>query len=783
MEETDIRIVIRKLLQKWYWFALSLLLAVGLALLYLWVADEAYRVEATIQLKDQSLGDNAPSQEEFLNAFNLLQSDSELEDEIGILTAYSTVQRSLSALDFEVSYFAYPTAFGWFATTVAEEIYPSPFQVVLDTLGGELLDTPIMISFPDEEHYRVRIDAADDPLFIIDGATQGISEWSEEISLDSTLLLSESLSLPYLNISMKVVNPTRLFTETDTDYYVEIRSIGDLTEAYQQNLQIETISENSNIARLSLVSATPEKDKRFLGQLIEVYVANDLAKKNRLGKRTIEFIDFQIATVADSLRQTEGSLEDFRDENQVIDVAVTSQNLTEQLFTLEDKQAQLSVQNEYYKYMAQYLASNDNITDVVAPSSVGIQDELLNSLLIQLAKLNEEKISKDYSSNPNNPVLRILERKINNTKQALIDNIDNLINSNDIGLRENSRRISNIRQSMNELPQNERNLTDINRRFSFNDNIYNYLLQKRAEAGIAIASNVPDKTMIDAPRQIGNRPESPKPLFVMLLAVMMGLIVPASFIFVSDYFEPKVESSDQINQWTKVPIIERIAVVKEKEIRRAYGSDSYLAHTFRYVRHHVDFLRLSQDVKTVGVTSARSGEGKTFIAKHLAESFAQAGRKTLLIDADLHHPTLAPLMHVRSEPGLGDMLLHPDSLSTQTTKITNLDFIGAGSPQFNASDLLTSEALTSLMVRLKKHYELIIVDTPPLGAISDYLLLSKHIDYTLWAVRHQYSQKEDVERLDKLIQRNQLKTGIIYNGVQSTEVDTQYYKKAYRRKA
>ncbi len=781
MEETDIRVVIRKLLQKWYWFVLSLLLTVGLALLYLWVANEEYRVAATIQLKDQSLGDNTANQEEFMNAFNLLQSDSELEDEIGILTAYSTVQKSLSTLNYEVSYYAYPAAFGWFATTVAEEIYPSPFQVVLDTLGGGLLYTPITISFPDEEHYRIRIEADGDPLFILDGATQRIDERSEEISLDSTLLLSEPLSLPYLNISLKITNPTQLFTETSTDYYVELRSIGNLTEAYQQELQIETISENSNIARLSLVSPTPEKDKRFLNQLIEVYVANDLAKKNRLGKRTIEFIDFQIATVADSLRETEGSLEDFRDENQVIDVGVTSQNLTEQLFTLEDKQAQLSVQNEYYKYMAQYLASNDNITDVVAPSSVGIQDELLNSLLIQLAKLNEEKISKDYSSNPNNPVLRILERKINNTKQALIDNIDNLINSNDIGLRETNRRIRGIRQSMSELPQNERNLTDINRRFAFNDNIYNYLLQKRAEAGIAIASNVPDKTMIDAPRQIGKKPESPNSLFVLLLAVILGLLAPVGFIFINDYFDPKVESSDQINQWTKVPVIERVALVKEKH--KAYEGDSYLAHTFRYVRHHVDFLRLSQDVRTVGVTSARSGEGKTFIAKNLAESFAQAGRKTLLIDADLHHPTLAALMNVRREPGLSDMLLHPENVSAQTTSITNLDVIGAGSPQFNPSDLLMSESLASLIARLRKHYELIIVDTPPLGAISDYLLLSKHVDYTLWAVRHHYSQKEDIERLDKLIQRNQLKAGIVYNGVQSTDVDTQYYKKAYRRKA
>ncbi len=528
-----------------------------------------------------------------------------------------------------------------------------------------------------------------------------------------------------------------------------------------------------------MTTSVPKKDKVFLQTLTSVYIENDLQKKNQLGRKTIEFIDFQLANVADSLQQTEGSLQSFRAKSNVINVETTSQNLSDQLFSMEERQAELSVQNEYYRYMANYLATNNDITDVVAPSSVGIQDELLNNLLIQLATLNEEKVTKDYSSNPNNPVLRVLERKIQNTKQALIDNIDNLISSNNIGMRENKRRIAGIQKTVNELPQNERNLTDIERRFAFNDNIYNYLLQQRAEAGIAIASNVPDKTVIDDPRQIGKKPVSPNTMFVLLFAMLVGLVAPAGLIFANDFFKVKLETNEQLASWTNVPVIERIAQVKQKEKQRAYIGESYLAHAFRYVRHHVEFLRDSQGIKVIGVTSAKSGEGKTFVAKHLAESFAQTGLKTLLIDADLHHPTLAHLMNARNKPGLSDILLQSQGITIQKTTVEDLDIIGSGTEQFNPSDLLAGNLFASLMDHLKQEYELIILDTPPLGTIADYLLLSKGIDYTLWVVRQEYSQKEDIQRLDKLIQRNHITAGIVYNGSKAADVYTKYYRKTF----
>ena len=776
MEEIDLRVIFRKLRRKWYWFALSLCISFILAVLYLVATEPTYQIEASIQLKDQSLSSKGTAQEKFISGFELLESGGELEDEIGILTSYSTVHESLEELNFDVRYFEYDNNLKFLGNRFAKEVYPAPFSVYLDTGEWQLLATPIYVSFPDNDHYHVSLEADELPLKVYHRGTDQVEVWPTEVSLDTTLSTTDTLQLPYLSLSAANGYPVE-----GKGYYIALRSLRDLTDHYREKLEVETISENSNIASLHLNSAVPEKDKVFLQTLATVYIENDLEKKNQLGRKTMEFIDYQLASVADSLEQTEGSLQNFRARNNVMDVETTSQKLSDQLFSLEEQQAKLSVQNEYFKYIARYLASNEDVTDIVAPSSIGIEDELFNSLLIQLSQLNEEKISKDYASNLNNPVVRILERKIQNTKQALIDNTDNLINSNAIALRENNRRVAEIQRKVNRLPQSERNLTDIERRFTFNDNIYNYLLQKRAEAGIAVASNVADKTIVDPARLASKDPVGPNRPLVLLTALLVGLAVPLGLILGGILLSQEVESDEQLRGWTDIPVVERIGRVSEKEKKQSYVSEGYIAHSFRYIRHHVDFMRLSQKVQVVGITSAKSGEGKTFVARHLAESFARAGRKTMLIDMDLHRPTLHTLMNVPLKPGLSDLLLHDEKKIVQSTRVPGLDMISAGSPQLNPSDLLTLPSLTTAFAKLKDQYEMIILDTPPLGVIADYLMLGKHIDYTLMVLQHEFSQKEEIMRLDKLVKQHQFKCGIVYNQATVSEDSKGYYKKVVGR--
>lgn len=781
MEDTDVRLVVKKLFAKWYWFALSIFTALSIAFVYLKVTDKYYLVETSIQLKDQSLGDKGTAQQKFISGFELLATDSELEDEIGVLTSYSTIKQSLENGQFEVRYYQYPNLAGAAGKFFAKEIYPAPFEISFDTAGWHLMHTPIYLTFLDDKHFRLQVESADPAEKTINlyhfQSHRNIS-YKRLIQLDTVIRVGQAFQSPFLRI--KLEKPGKI--EEGTAYYFTINSLDDITDSYRKSLNTAQISEESNIVNLSLATPVPKKDIAFLNALSKVYIQNEVQKKNLLGEKAIGFIDIQLQEVASELNKAETKLESFRAKSNIIDVEVTSQNLTEQLFALEEKQAQLKVQNKFYIDMANYIKRNKDVTDIVAPSSVGIQDAYLNNLLVQLSTLNERKIAIDYSSNKLNPVLNIIEKKIQSTKMALLENINNLVASNKIALEENSRRVNEIKQTINRLPENERNLVNINRGFNFNDNIYNYLLQKRAEAGIALVSNLPDKSVVDAPRQIGNNPVEPKKTFIFFIALILGFILPAGIIFVKDFFQTKLENEEQLKYLTDIPLLERIAHIKEKEKDDLYFGQSYLANTFRYIRRHIDILQLNREVKTVGITSATSGEGKTFCALYLAQSYARAGHKTLLVDADLHQPDLDRYFKVVTQPGLSDYLKEGNEDIIQNTDIEQLDLVASGSLSDNPSDLLNQGSLDNLVSKWRRRYDIIIFDTPPVGLIADYFAFSNQIDYTLLVVRHKISDMENLKRLNKIVKENFIQAGIVYNGTQDPNYAKGYFQSVYNVK-
>jgi capsular exopolysaccharide synthesis family protein len=289
-------------------------------------------------------------------------------------------------------------------------------------------------------------------------------------------------------------------------------------------------------------------------------------------------------------------------------------------------------------------------------------------------------------------------------------------------------------------------------------------LQKRAEAGIALASNLPDKSVVDVPRQIGKGPVGPNKMFAFLIALIVGFITPAGIIFIKEFFQTKLENEEQLKYLTDIPLLERIAHIKEKEKNNFYVGQSYLANTFRYIRRHIDMLQQSREIKAVGITSATSGEGKTFCAMYLAQSFARAGRKTLLVDADLHQPDLDRYFKVVTQPGLSDYLKNGEEEIIQNTEIEKLDIVTSGSPSVDPSELLNQGQLENLLNRWRKQYDIVVFDTAPVGLVTDYFSFSKYIDYTIVVVRHEFSDKEHLKQLNKLIKENFIQAGIVYNG-------------------
>ncbi len=529
MEDIDIRQTFKKLSSRWYWFLFAFVLTIALAFLYLKVTPKKYAVSTSIQLKDKSVGEKGTeAQQKFISGYEILDNEAVVEDEVGILTSHSTIRQSVEQLGFNVSYFEDPEYLGAVGKYFGKQIYPAPFTLKPASDKWQLVDVPVYLDFLEDGKVRVKAEISKEHALHQFDSNRSIIQ-KRKLKLDTVVSIGQPIVTEWLNFSLQVDSAVSF--EEQGSYYVVMNRFDDVADYYKKTIVSEQDSEKSSIVKLNMTSSVPQKDILFLRELTRNYIANDMIKKAILGKKTLAFIDQQLKSVKDSLSSTERSLKSFRQENQVVDVATTSQNLTEQLFGLEERQAQLNIQGKYYKYMADYLKKYDDVSDLKAPSSVGAEDLFLNSLLVQLSKLNEEKIALSYSSSDKNPLMAVLNEKIASLKKALLDNIESLSSSNAIAVSENSRRMEEIKTTQAALPANEQNLTDINRQFTFNDNIYNYLIQKRAETGIRLASNTPDKTVLDPPRQQGSRPVAPNALFIYLIAAILGILIPLLVFF------------------------------------------------------------------------------------------------------------------------------------------------------------------------------------------------------------------------------------------------------------
>lgn len=760
MENQNIKDVLLKLVSKWYYFAIALTICLGLAFFYISIKQKEYKVLTTLRLSDQSGANNGSAQaKQFLDGVELLDQHDAIQDEIGVLTSFSTFRQALLALDFTVSYFSYPNRLGEMGTLWAEERYPPPFRVSLDYAAPQLLRVPIHLSFEGDGTYRVWGDADE-------GWTHefgsGESSYLEDISFDETLSVTDTLTLPYLRFSLSGIPDGGLPPENN--YYVQIQDIKSLTESYLGQVMVTPIAKNSTIVELTMVSPTVEKEERFLNTLNSVYIENDRQKKSQLGLNTIRFIDQQLSNVSDTLKKVEQSLEEFRNDSRIVNIATTSENLTSELNQLERDRAKLNVQNEYYRHIASYLRSNRDVSDIAAPSAVGIDDQALSSLLVELSALYRERNEKQQSTSTLNPIYKLLERKIRGTKAALEENVSQLVASSAIALRENQRNISRINQVINRLPENENALTNINRQFSFNDNIYNYLLQKRTEAGIAVASYVPDKNVIDSARKVGGA-VSPNKLIILLLALMVAFGLPATIIITQDYFNDRIGDRKQLVHY-KYPIASVISVgPKNSALPVVEHPMSSIAEAFKYTQTNLGYFFREASVKVIGITSSIEGEGKSFCSENIAATYAMAQQKTLLLSFDLRKKNYTRTFP-KGKQGVADYVMGHATLSDiiQTTRITNLDVIPPQDLQFNAARVLEDQRMADLFSTLRETYDKIIVDTPPFNYVSDFLLLQPFFDVSLFVVRHNYTKLSTLEQAVDLLRTNQVDpVSFVYN--------------------
>jgi capsular exopolysaccharide synthesis family protein len=375
-----------------------------------------------------------------------------------------------------------------------------------------------------------------------------------------------------------------------------------------------------------------------------------------------------------------------------------------------------------------------------------------------------------YSSTEKNPYLISVQKKIKSAKEILIENLNNIVRTTDISLNDINDRIKIVERDISKLPATERKLINIKRRFDLSDNIYNYLLEKRAEAGIAKAANTADNRVIDSANLVYKTPIYPKVSFFFIGALLLGIAIPFAIIIIKDYLLDTVESRKDLEKLTSIPVLGLIGHINDKENRILVTENHYsnISESFRAVRTNLQFLGSDLSTKVIGITSSISGEGKTFFSVNLAVIMSLTNKKVLLITADLRKPTISRYFEFDSSKGLTSYLINQSPIEEiiRKTSFPNLDVINSGPIPPNPAELLTLNKMEELISRVKEKYDYIIIDSSPIGLVADYYSLLNFIDINLYLVRLNYTSREMVKKLEKMNNKENFKNfSIILNDV------------------
>ena len=535
-----------------------------------------------------------------------------------------------------------------------------------------------------------------------------------------------------------------------------------------KQLEVSEIEKDASILKISLEGSNPIKINDFLNRFTELYLKSGLDEKNQITSNTIEFINEQLSSISDSLSDVESNLETFKQKNPKIELSQKEYGTFYQVEKLEQEKAILELNNKYYKSLQQYLLDNNDIENIVAPSTMGINDPLLNNLLAELTGLYSKLDIVSVNSKKEHPLVQSIQQQIISTKKKLTENIENIILSSQISLNDINSRVKDIEYVIDDLPQNERILLNIQRKFNLNENIYNYLLEKRAEASITKASNVSDHKVIDTPRLISNDPVKPNILLIYAFSLILGLVFPTFIISIYFLLNNKILDKKDIDQITSAPIIGQIMHNESgHNLVNANSPKSGIAESFRSIRTNIQYLAPDKKEKVICITSSIGGEGKTFIAMNLASIFSVTGGKTILIGADMRKPKIFNDFDIQNNVGLSSFLSNQCTTEEiiKKTEFENLDIILSGPIPPNPSELLNLDKMKELIDDLKKTYQHIIIDTPPIGLVTDGLIVMAHSDVNIYIVRQNFTTKEMVSNFNNLIENNDLEMNLIINDI------------------
>ncbi|MFH1119556.1 MAG: polysaccharide biosynthesis tyrosine autokinase [Bacteroidota bacterium] len=772
-QKTDYKDLIFKLLRYKHWFAISVLIFVGISWVFNKTATPLFRNQTVLLLKEEEKNSFLTSQD-IMQGFGLFGGNQNIENELGVLQSFTLINDAITQLNMEVTIYKEEYHFSnrlkYDFLKADKEIYGNPpIQISLDKSNLQPINLPLYFRILNDK--EIMIESFGLNVQMYDYLVDDVVFLADTIRIKGVYKFGEEIKGKYFNFKVHLLDKQAAAQIQKDKLYFVFNNLNALTLQHQASISAVNTSKTSSLVVITMMGDNKYKIADFLNILSNAYLERNLEKKNRIAINTVKFIDSQISEVSDSLTFAESKLQKFRTTNRVMDISYQGQQSIEQMSQLEGERAVLLMQQKYYNYIRGYFEKNKDMSDLVAPASMNVQDPLLNQMISQLITLNSERTNLLNQGNVKNLRLNTIEVQISNLKKTILENILSNSATTDIALQDINNRTAKISSEMSRLPSTERQLFGIERTFKLNDAIYTFLLQKRSEAQIARASNSPDYEVIDPARHVTTALIYPKKMLNYIIAFLAGLVLPFVVIVLSDFLNMKISSKKEIENLASFPIIGHVFHNETKnKIVITEVANSPISESFRSIRTNLQFYSRGIDKQVILVTSSYSGEGKSFIAQNLASVFALFGKRTLLIGFDLRRPKLYQDFNLSNKVGISTALINKASISEiiQATLIQNLDFISAGPIPPNPLELIASEKTDVVIAELKKIYDYIIIDSPPVGVVSDSYLLMKHSDVNLYVVRQGFTNKEAFTTNTKhMLQKNIPHVSIVINDVKA----------------
>ena len=736
----DPSLVLSLLLRNWYFFAIGIILSLLLARFYINHTMPVYQTSITVlinETEDRPLMDNA----ELLQGLGLPGGMKNLENQIMILRSRELTERTLKELPFEIEYY-----FKTWRNVLP--FYPDiPVKVITDNNIPLPYDIEFSISFLGGARFTVRSE-------------------SELFSFVATASFGEDIEIAGGIFRVECFNEEWLARNLDQKLYFVHHSRIRLINYYSNRLNIELLSRDGSMLRISLTGANPAKDVDFLNKHIEQFQNISLDKKNTEAQRRIQFIDDQLIGISDSLSITENRLQQFRSSHMVMDVSAQGQAIIGQVTLLENEKARLNLEANYYDYLAEYLSKDASGELPIVPITMGITDQGLTRLVDELASLQGQLAAR--GAGEMNPLQRNLEQRVRATKDALRETLNGLRRRNSLARSENQEQINKANAQASSLPVTERQLLGIERKFELNNELYTFLLETRAEQQMQKASNRADSEVIDPADVRFSARISPDPMKIYFLGLFAGAGIPLLIIFLTFLFNKKLREED-IRRLSTLPVVGNIPHNNEKQQTVVLNSpSSSISESFRLLRSRIQFFTKEEKSPVILITSSTPGEGKTFISINLASVYSLLDKKTVLVGFDLRKPKIFQDFKLSNEKGVSTWLIGKDRLDDiiQSTSFVNLSVIAAGPVPPNPSELTALEKTKELICLLKEKFDYIIIDSSPIGVVSDTLHLATLSDACLLVVRPGNTIRDMFESsLSELIDGNIKGVSLIINDI------------------